>query len=352
MTEQSKTLTHVKARDVYVAGEPKTPVSVVRTTEQIEKAYLLNEYREIFPAYDDERHVIEKGRMGNRQYLVLHEKKTVGKNEASELPEPGFLHFDYNIDLGVYLKPVQQREMDDHLNLRSNMAELERNVLGFFQQSEAFDRNGMDTSRGALLYGPPGNGKTHAMLRIANACISNLGAYVFMISDKDVKLSELMDYRGIFADRPTVFLLEEITEKAKRKTEKLLSFLDGEYSWSNNYTLATTNYPGELPGNIVDRPGRFDRLVSVKNPDPEQRSRYLQHQLDDAGLTGRLVEETDGYNLSYLRELAVQINLFDRSVDEVLSRFEEKKRRMREAFRQPDEQLGFVAPVSNNGHDG
>ena len=349
MTEQTKTLRYIPAMDVYVAVEPNTPVSVVRTTEHIEKAYLLKEYEHIFPAYDEERHVINEKVMGNRNYLVLQEKFSPDENGQTVLPEPGFFHFDHNFELGVHLKPMQQREMDEHLDLRSKMADLEQNVLEVFRRVDAFERHGMDTSRGALLYGPPGNGKTHAMLRIANACISELGAYVFMISDEEVKLSELMDYRDIFADHPTVFLLEEITEKAKRKTEKLLSFLDGEYSWPHNYTLATTNYPGELPGNIVDRPGRFDRLVSVRNPDPEQRSTYLQHHLEDEGLTARLVEATDGYNLSYLRELAVQINLFDRSVDEVLSRFEQKKRRIDEAFRQPDEQLGFLAPVSDNG---
>jgi len=221
MNEQKKRLVHIDGRDVFTVKSATTPVEVKRANETFERASLLEEQERIFPCYDPDRHVIKQVSQGDRSYYVLHEKTRDSEPVTSDLPEPGFLHFDHDVTLGVHLKPVRQREMDHHLHLRSEMDDLRENVLAFFRRTDDFTRDDMDTNRGTLLYGPPGNGKTHTMLRIARACISELGAYVFMISHKRVTYSDLLEYRDLFADHPTVFLLEEITEKAKRETEKL-----------------------------------------------------------------------------------------------------------------------------------
>lgn len=123
--------------------------------------------------------------------------------------------------------------------------------------------------KGILLYGPPGTGKTSDIMNLCDLAKEN-NINVFILNS-EFSLLKLETIRPLLDGKPTVFVLEELTERLRSgSVEKLLTFLDGENSWENSITIATTNYPEELPANIADRPGRFDTFLHYTYPTTDQ----------------------------------------------------------------------------------
>jgi len=68
--------------------------------------------------------------------------------------------------------------------------------------------------------------------------------------------------------------------------------------------VATANDPTCLDPAILKRPGRFDRVVQFRNPDPDLRREYYQRL--SPVLTGVefeiAIEQTEGFSFAQLRE--------------------------------------------------
>lgn len=228
------------------------------------------------------------------------------------------------------------------MELNHPVEELDTDIVQFFNQREAYQELGIAHRRGSLVYGPPGNGKTFTILRIVQRLAEEKDCLAFYIpSSIGYQLEELNNFEPVFRDQPTILILEEITDHAQDRREMLLSLLDGEQSWTHNYVIATTNYPDRLPANIVDRPGRFDRLLEVSMPDGQQRRDYLEFHLPQSTVDRVLVEKTEGFSLAYLKELVLRSQLRSDNPLEVVKQFKQQKQKMSQAFDCPDGQLGF-----------
>jgi hypothetical protein len=119
--------------------------------------------------------------------------------------------------------------------------------------------------KSCLLYGPPGTGKTTSIVQILSKAKEEKYYVIFVDSNRGI-LEQIGKFKASFEAQgaTVVFVIEELTDRINHdSTEQLLTFLDGEKSWENSYTIATTNYPEELPRNLVDRPGRFSLIKEV-----------------------------------------------------------------------------------------
>lgn len=132
----------------------------------------------------------------------------------------------------------------------------------WLESKKVYDDLSMPYRRGVMLYGPPGTGKTsvtHTILESID-CSDKLVIFV----DRAPDLSYINKLKK--DSRLKIFVVEEFTNLLGRSWEcpdDVLDFLDGETSLDNCFTIATTNYPEKLPGNIVERPGRFDKFYKV-----------------------------------------------------------------------------------------
>ncbi len=348
MTE--KIIKKNKQKGHYFAGEAYDVLKMKPITPETARAYEDEAYAEIFSSYEPDRHVVEYNTYGQCSYLGLIRPLSRQEAEGRRMPA-GFYRVKNKLMTDrVLFVPMEVPEQDRYVPRTDGSDRISSDLRTFFESVELYEEMDVIHRRGALLFGPPGNGKTFSIIRCLKTLCDEEDLLVFYIHPEENNLREFFELNALFRDRSTVVVMEEITEFAKRDQQLLLNFLDGEFRWSRHYNIATTNYPEELPGNLVDRPGRFDMLIPVDHPDAEERRRFLKHYLDTDHVPDDLVEDLADYSIAYIKEMVLRSRLYDRSLREVLEEFQEQKRKIRNEFNRTSESLGFGArTAADNG---
>ena len=156
---------------------------------------------------------------------------------------------------------------------------------------EGFERLGIKPPRGLLLYGPPGNGKTLIAKAIATESAANFiaikGPEVMSkwVGESEKKLREV--FRKAKQVSPCIVFLDELDALAPtrgtggdnnvsdRLVDQLLTSMDGLENMEGVITIGATNRP-EIIDQALLRPGRFDRMILVGEPDEDARKKILK----------------------------------------------------------------------------
>mmetsp|Transcript_6745 Transcript_6745/g.29363 ORF Transcript_6745/g.29363 Transcript_6745/m.29363 type:complete len:898 (-) Transcript_6745:744-3437(-) len=167
-------------------------------------------------------------------------------------------------------------------------------IVDILKRPEHYTRLGARPPCGVLLVGAPGTGKT----LLARAVAGEAGVPFISVSASEfVELYVGMGaarVRDVFArareQAPAIVFIDEIDavgtsrkafETQSRKTlNQLLTEMDGFEQNEGIIVIAATNIPEQLDPALT-RPGRFDRLVHVPNPDIGGRREILTHYLAD-----------------------------------------------------------------------
>lgn len=337
----AKQLRYSASRDVYHLDSSRPVIETRPVEPTLVDAFEREQYDVIFSQYDPDTDRVETKSHGADSYFLLRRQQP-GEADLPDTLEAGLYQFretNYELVFSSETFPSQ----DDYVSLGNNAHRLEEDMRRFFGGKNVFRNMGMACHRGCLMYGPPGNGKTRSLLRAARQCAQAYDTLIFYVSSSlKNKFDEVGRFGDCFADRPTVLILEEVTEHQQYQQAKLLSLLDGESTWKNNYTIATTNYPNELEENLVDRPGRFDLVLPVDPPDREDRRRYLAAQLGEQAVSEELIDATDGYSVAYLRELIVRSRLYEEPLEDAYRDLEDIRQRIDDAFKDPEDRPGFA----------
>lgn len=328
-----------KSHGAYKATRPtETQEVVIVETAQEALPYYKENPSEYFDEWDDDLDTVSSYNGAEFDCKFIERIRTVTDKE-SDYVEPGFYRANY-IDHELMLDPIDQIAQDDYIDMELGVKELYDDMINFFDKKEVFDKYNMVRKRSSLLFGPPGTGKSFSAIHLCKKVIQEYDAIVILTPPKDTGFDSLTSgFREPLQDRTTIFMVEELTE-AKGKKEEILSFLDGENSWNNSYAIGTTNYPGKLDKNIVDRPGRFDKVIEVDEPDKQERKKYLE-SVTDRTYTDKELAMTEGYSFSYLKELVLRMELEDKSLETVIEGFEELKREIDDAFQDREDTIGF-----------
>ena len=139
--------------------------------------------------------------------------------------------------------------------------------------------------------------------------------------------------KDTLSDRLKVIVFEEMLTvvSSDKRLEKVLDFLDGEQSLNYMLVLATTNYPERLPGNIVDRPGRFDELYKFGHPKKDDLKNILNHYLGREA-TPEEVKATEGLSSAAIQQACILAKRKDISLDQATAVFKKRSELVKKDF--------------------
>ena len=180
---------------------------------------------------------------------------------------------------------------DDVAGIDEAKEELQE-IVEFLRHPQKFSRLGGQIPKGALLVGPPGTGKT----LLARAIAGEAGVPFFTISGSDfvemfvgVGASRVRDmFEQAKKNAPCIVFIDEIdavgrhrgagygggNDEREQTLNQLLVEMDGFEANEGVIIIAATNRKDVLDPALL-RPGRFDRQVTVPNPDIKGREKIL-----------------------------------------------------------------------------
>ncbi|MBA3886053.1 MAG: ATP-dependent zinc metalloprotease FtsH, partial [Acidobacteria bacterium] len=206
-----------------------------------------------------------------------------------------------------------------------------KEIVDFLRQPDRFSAVGGRIPRGVLLVGPPGTGKT----LLARSIAGEAGVPFLFASGSDF----VEMYAGVGASRvrrlfrdarrhkSCIIFIDELDavgrarggnslshEEREQTLNQLLVEMDGFEGHAGIVVVAATNRQDILDPALL-RPGRFDRQVTVGNPDLKGREAILRvHtrkiQVEDAVNLRSIARGTPGFSGADLANLVNEAALF------------------------------------------
>lgn len=151
-------------------------------------------------------------------------------------------------------------------------ADVDASITAMTTRAPLMRELGLGTSRGVLLAGPPGVGKSALSRAVARELT---GAFTVLLVDSTAASTALRDvYRETADLGPSVVILEDVDlYLGDRKTgargpalADFLAVLDGTEPHTDVLTIASTNDPAALDA-AATRSARFDTVIHLEAPD-------------------------------------------------------------------------------------
>merc|ERR1719197_1370356 len=215
---------------------------------------------------------------------------------------------------------------------------------------ELYKKFGQTPSRGALLWGPPGCGKTLLAKAIATECAANFISIkgpellTMWFGESEANVRDVFDKARSAA--PCVLFFDELDSIAKsrggsggdgggasdRVINQILTEMDGMGSKKNVFIIGATNRPDIIDSAIM-RPGRLDQLIYIPLPDDGSRMAILKSNLRkspvadtvDLPYLAKMNRGFSGADLTEICQRACKLAIRE-SIDADIKREKEKQR--------------------------
>jgi len=203
-------------------------------------------------------------------------------------------------------------------------------VVDMMQNREAYEKYDLRIPRGVLLEGPPGNGKT----LLAKCFAGEVNASFIACSGSDFqdkyvgvasgRIRELFHFA--LENTPSVIFIDELDALGRARSgngeeagaekdstlNQLLVQLDGFRARDNVLVLSATNRVDVLD-KALTRPGRFDKIIHVPNPDEETRTGIAQIHIKKKPISvtpAAIGEMTRGFSGAMIENLLNEASLY------------------------------------------
>jgi len=205
---------------------------------------------------------------------------------------------------------------DDVGGLDELKDELREAVEWPVKHKEAYDYVDVEAPKGVLLYGPPGTGKTLIAKALAKMTESNFisikGPELLSkwVGESEKGVREI--FRKARQAAPCIIFLDEVDALVPRRgsgssdshvteniVSQILTEIDGLEELHNVLIIGATNRL-DIVDEALLRPGRFDRIIEVGNPDSKSRKHIFEIHTKKKPLENnvdikKLVEITNGF---------------------------------------------------------
>lgn len=155
------------------------------------------------------------------------------------------------INAGIY------KEINDMINIHLSPA-----------MKQAKELLKLRNKLGLMFNGYPGTGKTFTAGLVGQRIVDELDGYCIITKNVNGKRDKtIINKFRTFTDKPIVYIYDEFEKSFNRHDSDLLSFLDGVDSPENIVNIATVNNISDLPKFVIDRPGRFEKVIEFRSDD-------------------------------------------------------------------------------------
>jgi transitional endoplasmic reticulum ATPase len=216
---------------------------------------------------------------------------------------------------------VSRIKWEDVGGLHTAKRTLYDNLIMSIKEPESFSKMGVRAPRGALLFGPPGCGKTLIAKSLATVSAANIivvrGPEVLSkwIGESEKAIREI--FRKAKSSSPCVIVFDELDSLARPRgqddisgNERVLSQLLTEMDDSGSagvIVIGITNRPDLIDTSLI-RPGRLDLIVYIESPDENARFEIVKKLTSEMPLSenvnlAEVAKRTKGFSGADLEAL-------------------------------------------------
>ncbi|MGY8745578.1 MAG: AAA family ATPase [Candidatus Poseidoniales archaeon] len=321
----------VKEFDLEGKLETQATYGNLQLGDEGSKRFIQSGYR--FYERDGERFtiILSMDDDGDQRIVFITREEGRGLELLDELEEDFYSNGPLNgafFDMSYNF--MKRSEMVDELLAwnPSIRKQLRKDVLDFLRLMPILSERGLPNSRGIILSGAPGTGKT----MYAKSLAAEAETTTILISAEMIQ--QRHDVKSVFklARRlsPALIIIEDIDTAgtvSRKFTDhpilgEYLQAMDGMESNNGVVILATTNHTENIDPAISDRPGRFDRIIEVPLPDKNQRKEIIQNlmrnmptKIHSGKAIDKIASKSKGLSGAWIREV-VQTAMIEAISDE------------------------------------
>ncbi len=261
-------------------------------------------------------------------------KKVAGSGAGAAQPDLPLRYMDQNyFPMECYVKPFR---------------ELHANIYSFLNARDFYLSKRLDYKRAVLIYGDHGVGKTRFLANLSDQLISERDAIVIRVETRkhlQAFISGIPAIADFCRDRLKVIVIEELAEliRTAQADSEILNTLDSTLLKDDLLYLITTNYPEQIPDNIIDRPSRIDDTIAVREDDFDAGFIQAWHvhltgqPFPQADVVSGFLEKIEG-RLSpvYLKELFLRACTRQKTLEETYDELVRRRKELRTSVRGGD----------------
>lgn len=263
--------------------------------------------------------------------------------------------------MGTILEKFELKE-GRLLETIDNTSRIIKEQESFFNRLHVYKELKREPKRSILLCSPPGVGKSAAITRVCKKLLEEEGTAVVVWDTSAITASSVNKFflsRSIFTPevKKLIMVIEDIEGRtseeeygSRSSNSSLLNFLDGvgnPFKGIPTFIIATTNNPERSVSALIDRPGRFDKVIEMATPNSFECAELLKFitnkdDLSDEEYSAMELAAKHEFSIAHIQESVVRSKLDDITIYEAVQALVQHKKRFKEAFtKAPKERLGL-----------
>jgi len=262
------------------------------------------------------------------------------KKTISKLPSD-YYKVKYS-DYGFYLAKAEDTNYSNESN-SPKVLNLIKEVKSFWELEKEYKKIKLAFSKGILIYGPPGNGKSIVLNSLVKETIDANGLAIDIDEPEDYMLFVSI-IKKMEPKRKVILTIKNIDYMIdKFGFISVIDMIDKMSKSNNLIYVATTSSIDRIDEILYNNSSSFDKKIKIESPSSKEREEFIQNKISDLKTEQqedtesitidikKWIRDTEGFSFSNLKELIVSVILYKenytnkiKEIRTINKKFEEK----------------------------